>query len=171
VVTVMVESPAQPPQPWLYPYREDPRETRLSGEPVFRPFVCVSLANGEEHTALLDGLVATAASGVYASAELAEALGIDLSDHEGEVEAVVNGSDRTVTVRYKTLTLRLHPSDGSEDVYRQWQTKVGFIENWHRYVVLGNVGFLDRFRVTFGGSSKAVAIELPSPLESAAALS
>jgi hypothetical protein len=166
----MVESPAQPPQPWLYPYREDPRETRLDGKPVFRPFVRVSLADGAHHTQVLDGLVATAASGVFASAELAGQLGIDLSDHEGEVEAVVNGSDRTVTVRYKTLTLRLHPPDGSADADRQWQTQVGFIENWHRYVVLGNVGFLDRFKVAFGGSPKAVLIEEPSPLELAAAL-
>ncbi len=32
--------------PWLYPYREDPQSTRL-GEPVFRPFVYVSLVYGE----------------------------------------------------------------------------------------------------------------------------
>jgi hypothetical protein len=33
------------PLPWLYSYREDPYSTRL-GEPVFRPFVEISLANG-----------------------------------------------------------------------------------------------------------------------------
>ena len=40
------------PLPWLYPYREDPYSTRL-GEPVFRPFVEISLANGDESTTLL----------------------------------------------------------------------------------------------------------------------
>lgn len=34
-------------QPWLYPYREDAQSTRL-GEPVFRPFVQVSLATVSE---------------------------------------------------------------------------------------------------------------------------
>lgn len=31
---------AEPKTPWLYPYREDPQQTRL-GQPVFRPFVPV----------------------------------------------------------------------------------------------------------------------------------
>jgi hypothetical protein len=165
----MVESPAQPPQPWLYPYREDPRETRLSGEPVFRPLVCVSLANGEERTALLDGLIASGTDGVLASALLADELGIDLSDNEGEVVHSVSG--QPVKARQKTLSLRLHPADGSKDVFMQWQTQVGFVENWHGFVMLGNVGFFDHFKVTLSGSSQAVAIEQPSALESAAALS
>jgi hypothetical protein len=47
---------AEQPLPWLYPYREDAQHTRL-GQPVFRPFVQVSLANGAESTTLLDGLI------------------------------------------------------------------------------------------------------------------
>lgn len=35
--------------PWLYPYREDPQQTRL-GQPVFRPFVPVSLAANDAST-------------------------------------------------------------------------------------------------------------------------
>jgi hypothetical protein len=34
---------AEPKTPWLYPYREDPQQTRL-GQPGFRPFLPVSLA-------------------------------------------------------------------------------------------------------------------------------
>lgn len=81
----MIEATAQSPMPWLYPYREDPEETRRRGEPVFRPLVCVSLVNGEKHTTLLDGLVASGTDGVLASTVLAYELGIDLSDNEGEV--------------------------------------------------------------------------------------
>ncbi len=54
------------PLPWLYPYREDPQPTRL-GEPVFRPFVQISLANGGESTTLLDGLIDTGADAILAS--------------------------------------------------------------------------------------------------------
>jgi hypothetical protein len=159
----MAESPAQPPMPWLYPYREDPQETRRQGEPVLRPFVCVSLANGEKHTALLDGLIASGSDGVIASALLADQLGIDLSDNEGEFVHSVSG--RPVKARQKTLSLRLHPPDACKDVFIQWQTQIGFVEKWHGFVTLGNVGFFDHFKVTVGGSSQAVAIEQPSPLE------
>jgi hypothetical protein len=33
----------------LYPYREDPHSLRL-GEPVYRPFVPIALANGDQST-------------------------------------------------------------------------------------------------------------------------
>jgi hypothetical protein len=74
--------PEQAPLPWLYPYREDPYSARL-GEPVFRPFVEISLANNGESTTVLDGLVDTGADAILASDLLAEQFGIDLSDHEG----------------------------------------------------------------------------------------
>lgn len=75
--------PELAPLPWLYPYREDPYATQL-GEPVFRPFVEISLAHDGESTAVLDGLVDTGADAILASDLLAEQLGIDLSAHEGE---------------------------------------------------------------------------------------
>jgi hypothetical protein len=75
----------QQPFPWLYPYREDPQHTRL-GQPVFRPFVQVSLANGGESTTMLDGLVDTGADAILASDLLADQLGIDLAEHEGETQ-------------------------------------------------------------------------------------
>ena len=90
-------------RPWLYPYREDPQHTRL-GQPVFRPFEQVSLANGGTSTTMLDGEV-----------------------HK----------------------------------HREWSAQVGFVENWHSYslVLLGSVGFLDRFTVTASRFAQAVAVE------------
>jgi hypothetical protein len=49
--------------PWVYPYREDPQCTRL-GQPVFRPFVQISLAAADRSTAVLDGLIETGADAV-----------------------------------------------------------------------------------------------------------
>lgn len=145
-------------RPWLYPYREDPQHTRL-GQPVFRPFVQVSLANGSTSTTMLDGLVDTGADAILASGLLADQLGIDLSEHEGEVHHAVGG--RTMNTRYKTVAMRLHPRDGEVHEHREWSAQVGFVENWHSYslVLLGSVGFLDRFTVTASRFAQAVAIE------------
>lgn len=144
--------------PWLYPYREDPQHLRL-GQPVFRPFVQISLANGGTSTTMLDGLIDTGADAILASDLLADQLGIDLSEHEGEARHAVGG--RTMATRYRTLTLRLHPRDGEVHEHREWKAQVGFVENWHSYslVLLGSVGFLDRFTVTASRFSQAVAIE------------
>lgn len=139
------------PLPWLYPYREDPYSTRL-GEPVFRPFVEISLANGGESTTLLD-------DAILASDLLAAQLGIDLTDHEGETPHAVDG--HILTARYKTISLRLHSGDADVNEYREWQAQVGFVQSWHSYsfVLLGSVGFLDRWTVTASRFAQAVAIE------------
>lgn len=146
------------PFPWLYPYREDPQHTRL-GQPVFRPFVPVSLSTAGGSTPELEGLVDTGADAILASDLLAEELGIDLSDCEGEATHAVGG--RTVVARYKTVVLRLHPhGDGPQELH-QWEAPVGFVEGWHSFglVLLGSIGFLDRFTVTASRFAQAIAVE------------
>jgi hypothetical protein len=146
------------PLPWLYPYREDAQSTRL-GEPVFRPFVQISLVHGDQSIWQLTGLIDTGADAVLASNLLAGPLGIDLSDNEGENTHAVGG--RVLTAQYKTIGLRLHPSDAAEDVYQEWRAPVGFVEGWHSdgLVLLGSVGFLDQFTVTASRFAQAVAVE------------
>lgn len=152
----MAEAPPQ--LPWLYPYREDAQSTRL-GDPVFRPFVPVSLVYGEQRTWSLTGLIDSGADAILASDLLTEQLGIELSDHEGQTTHAVGG--RVAVARYKTVGLRLHPQDADEERYVEWQAQVGFIEGWHSdgLVLLGNVGFLDRFTVTMSRFAQAVAVE------------
>jgi hypothetical protein len=146
------------PLPWLYPYREDAQSTRL-GEPIFRPFVQVSLVHGGQSTWQLSGLIDTGADAILASNLLTVQLGIDLKDNEGESAHAVGG--RVVTARYKTVSLRLHPSDAAEDVYLEWDAPVGFVDGWHSdgLVLLGSIGFLDRFTVTASRFAQAVAVE------------
>jgi hypothetical protein len=141
----------------LYPYREDPHSLRL-GEPVYRPFVPIALANGDQSTVELMGLIDTGADSILASDVLAEQLGIDLDDHEGETTLGVGG--HVAAVRYKTISLRLYPK-GEDDPHIEWQAPVGFIPNWHSYgfVLLGSVGFLDQFTVTASRFAQAVAVE------------
>jgi len=108
---------------------------------------------------VLDGLVDTGADAILASDLLAEELGIDLSDNEGETRHGVGGKYHKA--QYKTISLRLHAGDAEVGEYREWQAQVGFIENWHSYsfVLLGSVGFLDRFTVTASRFAQAIAVE------------
>jgi hypothetical protein len=70
-------------RPWLYPYRQD-AQLGWHGELVLRPLLPVSLANGDRGTPQLAGLVASGADLTLVSDLLAEDLGIDLEDNEGE---------------------------------------------------------------------------------------
>jgi hypothetical protein len=94
--------------PWIYPYREDPQSTRL-GQPVFRPFVQISLAAADRSTPVLDGLIDTGADAILASDLPADQLDLDLKGNDGQTAHAVGG--RTVTARYKTVELRLHSAD------------------------------------------------------------
>lgn len=125
---------------------------------MFRPFVPVSLAVNSALTPELEGLIDTGADAILASGLLADELGLDLSENEGEELHAVGG--RTVTARYKTVSLRLHHHDES-DAQCQWEAPVGFVDGWHSFglVLLGNVGFLDHFTVTASRFSQAVAVE------------
>lgn len=150
---------AEPPDlPWIYPYRSDSQSTRL-GKDVLRPFVLVSLAAGDQTTPILRGLVDTGADGILASDLLADQLGIDPDDHDGETTHAVGG--RTAIARYRTVELRLHPPDPTSDALLAWQAPVGFITDWDNYglVLLGSVGFLDQWTVTASRFAQAVAIE------------
>jgi hypothetical protein len=157
---------------WLYPFRQD-AQLGWHGELVLRPLLPVSLVNGDRGTPRLAGLVASGADLTLVSALLAEQLGIDLEDSEGE------GAHRfgigEVRARYKTIDLRLHSPDAEQDPdtehspdteqdgYRQWRSQIGFVQDWpsNGFVVLGNVGFFDQFEVAIGGPSRAVAITDP----------
>ena len=149
-------------RPWLYPYRRDV-QLGWRGELVLRPLLPVSLVNGAMRTPRLAGLVASGADLTLVSDVLAEQLGIGLEDYEGEGDHLAAGG--VVRARYKTIDLRLHAPDAKQDGYREWRSKIGFMENcWYSngLVVLGSVGFFDQFEVAIGGPSQAVAIADPN---------
>ena len=149
--------------PWLYPYRQD-AQLGWHGESVLRPLLPVSLVNGAMRTPRLAGLVASGADLTLVSGLLAEQLGIDLEDYEGEGDHLAAGG--VVRARYKTIDLRLHAPDAAETGCREWRSKIGFVENcWpsNGLVVLGNVGFFDQFEVAISAFAHSVAIESPDP--------
>lgn len=67
----------------------------------------------------------------------------------------------TVGVELIDLTLRLHPPDAPDDVYVEWLTEVGTVNEWRAPwpMVLGQVGFFDAFTVTMSRLSAELAVE------------
>jgi hypothetical protein len=133
--------------PWLYPFRQSPQST-IPGQASFRPFVSISMAYLGQTTAQLAGLVDTGAPAVLASGTIADQLGIDLDENEGEGVYAIGGHN--AVAKYKTVDLSLHPADADEGVLVGWRAPVGFLSGWPNdgFLLLGIAGFLDQFTVT-----------------------
>lgn len=150
---------ADPPGlPWLYPYLEDADSTRL-GLPVFRPFVPVSMVGPAASSPIYGGLIDTGSDAILASDLVADYVGLDLEDHDGETTHAVAGA--VMTARYKTVRLRLHRPDSDPETFQEWEAPIGFISGWQNpsLLLLGSVGFLDRWTVTVSRFSQAAVIE------------
>lgn len=104
--------------PWLYPYEEDAKSTRL-GQPIFRPFVPISFAADDEMPLVHRGLIDTGADAILASDLVAERLGLDLDDHDGETTHDIGG--RMLVARYKTVSLRLLDRYSEPDCLMEWE--------------------------------------------------
>lgn len=86
----------------------------------------MSLVHDDQSTWLLTGLIDTGADSLLASNLLADQLNLDLDDHDGEATHAVGG--RVVKARYKTIGLRLHPSNANESEYIQWEAQAVAVE-------------------------------------------
>ncbi len=66
-----------------------------------------------------------------------------------------------MTARYKTVNVRLHRPDSDPDTFQEWEARIGFISGWQNpsLLLLGSVGFLDRWTVTVSRFSQAAVIE------------
>lgn len=108
---------------------------------------------------IYDGLIDTGSDAILASDLVADYVGLDLEDHDGETAHAVAGA--IMTARYKPVILRLHRPDGDPDAFQEWEASVGFIGGWQNpsLLLLGSVGFLDRWTVTVSRFSQAAAIE------------
>jgi hypothetical protein len=144
-----------PGLPWLYRYREDgPR----AGSIVLRPVVPVTLLAADEAPPVL-ALIDSGSEHVLAAPWLAQAIGVDPDRAHKTVSLGIGGE--TVATRFVDATLRLHPPGASGEPPIEWQTAVGFVHHWRPTwpILLGQVGFLDRFSVSFSRQAQLVAIE------------
>jgi len=69
--------------PWLYPYREDPPADALGAAGVSALRARLA-CHGHASTPELEGLIDTGADAILASDLLADELGLDLGENEGE---------------------------------------------------------------------------------------
>ncbi|MGH9158242.1 MAG: hypothetical protein ACRD1K_20940 [Acidimicrobiales bacterium] len=108
---------------------------------------------------IYDGLIDTGSDAILASDLVADYIGLDLEDHDGETTHAVAGA--VMTARYKTVNLRPHRPDSDPDTFLEWEAPIGFISGWQNpsLILLGSVGFLDRWTVTISRFSQAAVIE------------
>lgn len=153
--------PRPPPFPWVYPYQED--GPRL-GTVVLRPIVPITLVAADIAPTSF-ALVDSGCEHVLAAPWLANAVGIDPTQGHRRIHLGIGGD--TVEVRFADLTLRLHPPDGGDDEYVEWQAEVGFVHHWRPTwpILVGQVGFLDRFTVTLSRLAQQVAVEAPESFD------
>lgn len=146
---------APPPFPWVYPYQED--GPRL-GSVVLRPIVPVTLVGADVAPASL-ALVDSGSEHILAAPWLASSVGIDPKQSQRRHNLGIGGE--TVEVRFADLSLRLHPPGGSDEEYVEWQAEVGFVHHWRPTwpILVGQVGFLDKFTVTMSRLAQQVAVE------------
>lgn len=151
----MSDSADLPPFPWLYPYQEDgPRLERI----VHRPIVPVALV-GTEAT---DGQYACVDSGcahILAAPWLAHSAGVEPNSSNRVIDLGIGGT--VVKTRFVDMRVRLLAPDGDDDHFVEYETEVGFFDNWKPTftILLGQVGFLDQFTVTMSQFAKLTAVE------------
>lgn len=144
------------PFPWLYSYAAERQPWRE--REVLRPIVPVSLSGPGRESAPRVGLVDTGAENVLAAAWLADLVGVDLS--RSADTALIGIGGQTAEVAFADVELRLYSPDASEE-FVSWGCDVGFVPGWQApfAMVLGQVGFLDQFTVTFHRGAATLAIE------------
>ena len=146
---------APPPFPWVYPYQED--GPRL-GSVVLRPVVPITLVGDDVAPASL-ALVDSGCEHILAAPWLASSVGIDPKRSHRQLDLGIGG--QTVEVRFADLRLRLHPFGGGDEEFVEWQAEVGFVHRWRPTwpILVGQVGFLDKFTVTMSRLAQQVAVE------------
>ena len=144
------------PLPWLYPYAAEPVARR--GHEVLRPVVTVSIPGSLPTMEPSWALVDTGAENVLAAAWIADLAGIDLSASTDRVLIGIGGQVAEVT--FAEVELRVHAPDDAEALI-SWRADVGFVPGWQAPfpLVLGQLGFLDRFTVTFHRGAAMLVLE------------
>lgn len=145
------------PLPWLYPYAAEPGGLRR-GREILRPVVTVSIPGQLPSMEPSWALVDTGAENVFAADWLADFAGVDLAGSQDRALIGIGGQVAEVT--FAEVELRLHAPREPEEMIT-WRADVGFVPRWQAPfpIVVGQVGFLDQFTVTFHRDAAVLAIE------------
>jgi hypothetical protein len=159
---------ATPPAfPWVYPYTE---ERRVAGsefllKPLLRPTVIVRLEGERLASHNVVALVDSGADHILVAPWIAQDIGVT-PDPNRSIMSRIGGATRPV--QFADVRVILAPPDieidaGGFDRDRsyEWEAQVGFFTTWESppwSIVLGQIGFFDRFTVTMNRQSQALAI-------------
>lgn len=143
-------------RPWLYPFVEDPGGSRLRRE-VLRPLLQL-MVQGPKDYATVYALVDSGCEHVLVAPWLERLTGIT-TDPNRYITLGIAGENLRVT--FGSATLGLVPPDDVDAETCTWDCEVGVVQGWRASwaVVLGQVGFFDRFTVTMHRSAGATAVE------------
>jgi hypothetical protein len=87
------------------------------------------------------------------------ALGLNRDECQWSTTLGIGGEN--VRVDFLPVRLRLHPPGADLDLFTEWEAEVGFVAHWRPpwSVLLGQVGFFDRWTITMHRHVRALAIE------------
>lgn len=158
---------ASSPFPWIFRYEDEGRTqgTEFLRKPLLRPVVVVRALGTHLGSQNVQALVDSGADHVLAAPWIAQDIGVT-PDASRELMVQIGGAHRKV--RFADVAIQLLPpefsvSEGGYDpgsVF-EWYTQVGFFLEWNNppwSMVLGQIGFFDRFTITFNRESQALAV-------------
>lgn len=98
------------------------------------------------------------APNIFAADWLANFAGVDVESSQDRLLVGIGG--QVVEVAFVEVELRLHAPHDPEEMLT-WRADVGFVPQWQAPfpLVVGQVGFLDQFTVTFHRGAATLAIE------------
>jgi Aspartyl protease len=132
--------------------------------PLLRPVVSVRLVGERLGSQNLAALVDSGCDHVLAAPWIAQDIGARPDPNKETTLGIGGGSQR---VRFADVSIQLLPPEvtvmsGGYDAnaVHEWELEVGFFTEWTPpwSVVLGQVGFLDQFTVTFNRYAQALAV-------------
>lgn len=91
---------------------------------------------------------------------VAQAIQVD-PKREAVREMPLGIGGENVLVRFLPVRIRLHPPDQPGKDFEDWEAEVGFVDRWRPSwsVLLGQIGFFDRFTVTMHRHAQVLVVE------------
>jgi hypothetical protein len=152
---------------WCFPYViERQPEDHALGRTLMRPAAEARVIGPEGQVGQrVYALIDSGSDYTLAAPWMAMEVGIDINEGR-ETRVQVGGRARPIRVLEATLRLCAPPGlehhECDEKNSLTWTAEVGFFESWEAppwLLILGQIGFFDRFTVTLSRFAQAVAVE------------